>query len=228
IYQSFRNKSKTDIVNYVFAIINSGLGFISIAFIFLSPHQYLLSLNKIIINFLIAVVMGVSVGLVQKRIKNKSESKGKIAKLFNIFRNNLLLPWLVFYVIYFLLLVHTISSNEYPSLIEFLRNSWEISSGYSSGMSAIGSKHEIALAVSQLCLIIWLMFLITKEGYFNLSLSFLFVLFLSFKHGFVRQDIHVVVFAITVPLITSLLILKISKFHYQKISYYLFVYILIA
>ncbi|MFM5889771.1 MAG: hypothetical protein ACKOQS_16025, partial [Dolichospermum sp.] len=83
-------------------------------------------------------------------------------------------------------------------------------------MSAIGSKNEIALAVSQLCLIIWLMFLITKEGYFNLSLSFLFVLFLSFKHGFVRQDIHVVVFAITVPLITSLLILKISKFHYQK------------
>ncbi|MFM6339591.1 MAG: hypothetical protein ACKPFJ_02265 [Dolichospermum sp.] len=228
IYQFFRNKSKTELVNYVFAIINSGLGFISIAFIFLSPHQYLFSLNKIIINLLIAGVMGVSVGLVQKRIKNKSESKGKIAKLFNIFRNNLLLPWLVFYVIYFLLLVHTISSNEYPSLIEFLRNSWEISSGYSSAMSAIGSKNEIALAVSQLCLIIWLMFLITKEGYFNLSLSFLFVLFLSFKHGFVRQDIHVVVFAITVPLITSLLILKISKFHYQKISYYLFVYILIA
>ncbi|MFM6246391.1 MAG: hypothetical protein ACKPFD_16975 [Dolichospermum sp.] len=229
IYQSFRNKSKTDIVNYVFAIINSGLGFISIAFIFLSPHQYLLSLNKIIINFLIAVVMGVSVGLVQKLIKKKSESKGKIlAKLFNIFRNNFLVPWLVFYVSYFLLLVDTISSNEYPSLIEFLRNSWEISSGYSSGMSAIGSKHEIALAVSQLCLIIWLMFLITKEGYFNLSLSFLFVLFLSFKHGFVRQDIHVVVFAITVPLITSLLILKISKFRHQKISYYLFTYIFIT
>ncbi|MFM6071696.1 MAG: hypothetical protein ACKPB9_08960, partial [Dolichospermum sp.] len=219
---------KTDIVNYVFAIINSGLGFISIAFIFLSPHQYLLSLNKIIINFLIAVVMGVSVGLVQKRIKNKSESKGKIAKLFNIFRNNLLLPWLVFYVIYFLLLVHTISSNEYPSLIEFLRNSWEISSGYSSGMSAIGSKHEIALAVSQLCLIIWLMFFITKEGYFNLSLSFFFVILISFKHGFVRQDIHVVFFAITVPLITSLLILKISKFRHQKISYYLFTYIFIT
>ncbi|MFM6011188.1 MAG: hypothetical protein ACKO99_11190 [Dolichospermum sp.] len=229
IYQSFRNKSKTDIVNYVFAIINSGLGFISIAFIFLSPHQYLLSLNKIIINFLIAVVMGVSVGLVQKLIKKKSESKGKIlAKLFNIFRNNFLVPWLVFYVSYFLLLVDTISSNEYPSLIEFLRNSWEISSGYSSGMSAIGSKHEIALAVSQLCLIIWLMFFITKEGYFNLSLSFFFVILISFKHGFVRQDIHVVFFAITVPLITSLLILKISKFRHQKISYYLFTYIFIT
>ncbi|MFM6724013.1 MAG: hypothetical protein ACKPJF_06120 [Dolichospermum sp.] len=229
IYQSFRNKSKTDIVNYVFAIINSGLGFISIAFIFLSPHQYLLSLNKIIINFLIAVVMGVSVGLVQKLIKKKSESKGKIlAKLFNIFRNNFLVPWLVFYVSYFLLLVDTISSNEYPSLIEFLRNSWEISSGYSSGMSAIGSKHEIALAVSQLCLIIWLMFFITKEGYFNLSLSFFFVILISFKHGFVRQDIHVVFFAITVPLITSVLILKISKFRHQKISYYLFTYIFIT
>ncbi|BAZ84406.1 hypothetical protein [Dolichospermum compactum] len=228
IYQSFKNKSKTDIVNYVFAIINSGLGFISIAFIFLSPHQYLLSLNKIIINLLIAGVMGVSVALVQKRIKNKSESKGKIAKLFNIFRNNLLLPWLVFYVIYFLLLLHTIFSNEYSSLIDYLRNSLEISSGYSSAMSTIGSKKEVALAISELCLIIWLMFLITKEGYLNLSLPLLFVLFLSFKHGFVRQDGHVVVFAITVPLITSLLILKISKFRHQKISYYFFTYILIA
>jgi hypothetical protein len=228
IYQSFRNKSKIELVNYVFAIINSGLGFISIAFIFLSPHQYLLSLNKIIINLLIAVVMGVSVGLVQKLIKKKSESKGKIAKLFNIFRNNFLVPWLVFYVIYFLLLVHTISSNDYPSLIEFLRNSWEISSGYSSAMSIIGSKKEVALAISELCLIIWLMFLITKEGYLNLSLPLLFVLFLSFKHGFVRQDGHVVVFAIVVPLITSLLILRINKFRYQKISYYLFAYIFIA
>jgi len=184
IYQSFRNKSKTDLVNYVFAIINSGLGFISIAFIFLSPYQYLLSLNKIIINLLIAGVMGVSVGLIQKLIKNKSESKGKIAKLFNIFRNNLLLPWLVFYVIYFLLLVHTIFSNEYPSLIEFLRNSWEISSGYSSAMSIIGRKHEIALAISELFLISWLMFFITKKGYLNLSLPLLFVLLISFKKSY--------------------------------------------
>jgi hypothetical protein len=229
IYQSFKNKSRTDIVNYVFAIINSGLGFISIAFIFLSPYQYILSLNKITINLLIAGLIGVSVGLVQKQIKEQFESKAEIvAKLLNIFINQILLNWLVFYVIYFLLLVHTISSNEYPSLIEFLRNSWEISSGYSSAMSIIGSKNEIALAISELFLILWLMFFITKEGYLNLSLSFLFVLLISFKHGFVRQDIHVIVFAITVPLITSLLILKISKFRHQKISYYFFAYILIA
>ena len=229
IYQSFKNKSRTDIVNYVFAIINSGLGFISIAFIFLSPYQYILSLNKITINLLIAGLIGVSVGLVQKQIKEQFESKAEIvAKLLNIFINQILLHWLVFYVIYFLLLVHTISSNEYPSLIEFLRNSWEISSGYSSAMSIIGSKNEIALAISELFLILWLMFFITKEGYLNLSLSFLFVLLISFKHGFVRQDLHVIVFAITVPLITSLLILKISKFRHQKISYYFFTYILIA
>lgn len=89
-------------------------------------------------------------------------------------------------------------------------------------MSIIGSKKEVALAISELCLIGWLMFLITKEGYLNLSLSLFFVLFISFKHGFVRQDGHVVVFAIVVPLITSLLILKISKFRHQKKSLRLF------
>ncbi|MDB9309890.1 hypothetical protein PN471_14855 [Aphanizomenon sp. CS-733/32] len=236
IYQSFRNKSKIELVNYVFAIINSGLGFISITLIFLAPDQFLLSLNKIMINLLIAGGMGVSVGLFQKLIKKKSESKGEIvAKLCNIiFRNNLLLPWLVFYVIYCLLLVHTIFFSESPSLIDYLKNSLEISSGYSSAMSIVGFtkfnffKIQLAIAISDFFLIIWLMFLITKEGYLNLSLSLFFVIFLSFKHGFVRQDGHVVVFAIVVPLVTSLLILRISKFRHQKISYYLFAYILIA
>lgn len=235
IYQSFRNKSKIELVNYVFAIINSGLAFISITLIFLAPDQFLLSLNKIMINLLIAGGMGVSVGLVQKLIKKKSESKGKIvAKLCNIFRNNLLLPWLVFYVIYCLLLVHTIFFSESPSLIDYLKNSLEISSGYSSAMSIFGFtkfnffKIQLAIAISDFFLIIWLMFLITKEGYLNLSLSLFFVIFLSFKHGFVRQDGHVVVFAIVVPLVTSLLILRISKFRHQKISYYFFAYILIA
>ncbi|QIR38005.1 hypothetical protein HCG51_15715 [Tolypothrix sp. PCC 7910] len=227
-YQSFRRKSKSDIVNYIFAIINSCLGLISTSLIFLAPDRSVLYLNKIIINLLIAGAIGVSVGLIQKRIKGQSDSRGETrAKFINISSNNFLLPWLVFYVIYSLLLVHIISSSQSPSLIDYLKNSLEISSGYSSAMSFVGSKIQVALAISDLFIVIWLMLLIAREGALNLSLSLFFVLLLSFKHGFVRQDIHVVIFAEVVPIITSLLILKISRFRYQKMSYYLCAYILI-
>lgn len=227
-YQSLRKKSKIELVNYLFAIINSFLGFISTSLIFLAPERSLFYLNKIIINLFIAGAIGVSVGLIQKRIKGQSGSRGETgAKFINISSNNFLLPWLLFYVIYCLLLVHITSSNPSPSLINYLKNSLEISSGYSSAMSIEGIKFLVALAISDFFLIIWLMFIVAKEGSLNLSLSLFFVLFLSFKHGFVRQDGHVVIFAIVVPLITSLLILKISRFRYQKISYYFYAYILI-
>ncbi|MDF5720634.1 MAG: hypothetical protein PUP91_09130, partial [Rhizonema sp. PD37] len=134
----------------------------------------------------------------------------------------------VFYVIYSLLLVHTISSNQSPSLIDYLRNSLEISSGYSSAMSLVGKKYQLELAISDFVFIFCLMFFIIKEGYLNLSFSLFFVFLLSFKHGFTRQDNHVEIFATVVPLIASLLILKISRYRYQKIAFCFFVLILTA
>jgi hypothetical protein len=229
LYQSLGRKSQIGLANYFFALINSFLGFFSITLILLAPDQYLFYLNKIIIDLFIAGAIGASVGLIQRRIKEQSESKGEAGtKFINISSNYRLLPWLVFYVFYCLLLVHIISSSQSPSLIDYLKNSLEISSGYSSAMSLVGRKIQVALAISDFLLIIFLVFFVTKEGALNLSLSLFFTLFLSFKHGFVRQDTHVISFAIVAPLIASLLMLRISRFGYRKISYYLFLYILIT
>ena len=95
-------------------------------------------------------------------------------------------------------------------------------------MSLVGNKIQLALAISDFFLIICLIIFIIKEGYLNLASALLFIFILSFKHGFVRQDNHVEIFATIVPLITSLLILKISRIHYQRIAYCFFAYILCA
>lgn len=229
IYQSLKKKSKTELVNNLFAIINAWLGSISVSLILLAPEQSFLYLNKIIINLFIAGVIGALVGLIQKRITEQSESRGKTGSNLNISINNHLLSWVIFYVIYFLLLVHTILSNPSPSLIDYLKNSWEISSGYSSAMSIVGNKIGIVLAISYFFLMIWLMFFIDHEESLNLWFFYLFVLFISFKHGFIRQSPgHTIIFANVVRLITSLLTLKISRFRYKKISYYFLLYIFIS
>ena len=227
--QSIIRKSKVEFDSYFFALMNFVLASFSISFIFISPHLSLLYLGKVIVNLIVAGAISLLIWLVQKQIKSrfKCQSK-KINKLLNIFTNNLLLPQLIFYFVYLTLLTKSILLSQSPSLVDYLTGCWEISSGYSSAMSIIGNKTELVLAISVIFLIVCIMIFVAREGYVNLSLSFLFVLFLSFKHGFVRQDGHVVVFAIVAPLVASLLILKISKWRYQKISFYFLIYILFA
>jgi len=227
--QSIIRKSDTEFNSYFFALINFVLASISVSLIFLSPHLSLLYLGNVIVNLVVAGVIVVLIWVVQKQVDSRFKSPSeKISRLVNIFKNNLLLPQLVFYFVYLALLTKSILLSQSPSLVDYLTNSWEISSGYSSAMSIIGNKTELVLAISLIFLIICIMIFIAREGYVNLSLSFLFVLFLSFKHGFVRQDGHVVIFAIVAPLVASLLILKISKRRYQKISFYFLIYILFA
>lgn len=227
--QSIIRKSEAEFNGYFFALINFVLASVSVSFIFLSPHLSLSYLGKVIINVIVAGVISVSIWLVQRQVKSRFKRKSeKLNNLLNIFKNNLLLPQLVFCFVYLSLLTKSILLSQSPSLVYYLTNSWEISSGYSSAMSIIGNKTEIVLAISAIFLIACIMLFVAGEGYVNLSLSFLFALFLSFKHGFVRQDGHVVIFAIVAPLVASLLILKISKWRYQRISYYFLIYILFA
>ena len=57
-------------------------------------------------------------------------------------------------------------------------------------MSIIGSNLEVIFAVSQFLLISILLIILTKENPKNLGLylSLEFILWLTFKHGFIRQD----------------------------------------
>jgi hypothetical protein len=59
--------------------------------------------------------------------------------------------------------------------------------------------------------IINLLFRLCNSGSTSLSTALLFPLFLGFKHGFVRQDFHVVLFCIIVLLIISLYFIKIDN-----------------
>ena len=89
ISQSFKKQSNTELANYLFAIINFCLAFISTSLILLAPERFLLYLDKIIINLFIAGAIGISFRLFQKRIKKQSEVRTKILlKFFNVFKNN--------------------------------------------------------------------------------------------------------------------------------------------
>lgn len=80
-------------------------------------------------------------------------------------------------------------------------------------MSLTGSKRAfISLILAILCcaVIINLLFRLCNSGSISLGTALLFTLFLGFKHGFVRQDFHVVLFCIIVLLIISLYLIKID------------------
>ena len=214
LYQSLRRRAKKDLVNNLFAIANSCLSSISIALIFLAPHQSPIYFSKILFTLIISAIIGALIKLGQDRIKTKSKLREKTQfQSSNSSRINQFLPWFIFYLVYFVSLVYIIFSTSSPSLIDYLKNSLEISLGYSSAMSIVGGKMPIALAISDFFLIACLMLFLDKKKHLNLFCPLFFVLFLSFKHGFIRQDGHVVAFAMLVPLIASLLITKISKFY---------------
>lgn len=97
-------------------------------------------------------------------------------------------------------------SNENASLFDYLKNSLEISSGYSSAMSSTASSWEVVCALLQVILVLALLITTAKNKHhligYNLSLAF--VLWITFKHGFIRQDMHVLFFVRFIPLLVYL------------------------
>jgi hypothetical protein len=227
IINSLKYKLKTDLTTSGFSMLNAFLGAASISFVFLVPSQLTLQASKIIVDFFIASTLGIFSWLWLRKIESNFHEKSK--GLLIITNHSLLLSWSLFYLTYFLLLAYTIYFSPSSPIIDYLKYSLEFSSNYSSAMSSTGYDWQLVLAISELFVIVFLIFTInTKEGLLASSLPLLFVLFVSFKHGFVRQDIHVLIFAMTAPLITSLLIIKASKFRYRKTIYCLFFYMLFS
>ncbi len=238
LIQSFQAKSWSKININSLALLNSYLTAISTAWLLLYPIDFLQSLQNLIVifafSFLIAYC-GLYTQIIDKIkwiIRNKkgiltspssvAAKKIKIADAFNssYFKS-------LFYAAYttFLILIVVYSPH---SLIDYLGNSLEISSGYSSAMSIIGDKHELLLAVSNLFVIVILLFIIGKNKYLNLASALIFVLWIAFKHGFIRQDGHVFLFAITIPLIVSLYTIKLKSYRELGISCCVFSFICIS
>ena len=118
-------------------------------------------------------------------------------------------------------------SKSNASLIKYLKGCLEISSGYSSAMSIVNSPWEVIYAILQIVLILIILIKLSKNKQNSLgySLVIAFITWITFKHGFIRQDGHILIFVKFIPLLVFLS-LKNSVYQGNKNIFYNFVYYL--
>jgi hypothetical protein len=116
---------------------------------------------------------------------------------------SLVLPPLLFVCAY--LLYH----NSFADMLMYLRGTFEITSGYSVSMSLTGAWYEIYFAMIYFVAYVYVVLHLYRSGQpsFWHSIAFIPSLFLAFKHGFVRQDAHVLTFFTIATSIFGLLLL---------------------
>ena len=98
-----------------------------------------------------------------------------------------------------------------PAIITYLQGSLEISSGYSSAMGIVGSGVELGCALFIILLTLLLVGTSFKLEDFAISLCLCWILFLIFKHGFVRADGHVIIFASLAPFLVALCCIRATR-----------------
>lgn len=218
-------KGKSSILNSSFALLNLLLTSTTISFIFLNPNR-ILSTQKILICLVISGLIGLTAWLIQNLLHSHKVSRFARTTVLKYRKLRWrLTSWISFYAAYSICLLSTIFYAS-PSLIDYLKSSLEISSGYSSGMSIVGSPWEVGFAISEVILIFILLIKIASEKSLGFSLSLAFVLWVTFKHGFVRQDLHVLNFISSTPLIVALCIAKSKKIRELKLAFYIHTYVL--
>lgn len=230
LYQSIKLKSTKDIITNITAITTAILAFFSSAWLGLVPNQFSESLIKIMVNIIIAVVI---VWLIFSLINKNKDRLVKINNksinywFMNLQDQGLLIP-IAFCLIYSIFITYSILFTSSTSLIDYIYNSLQISSGYSSAMSVIGNSQELIIGLFNCGIIIGLLFLLAKNGYLNLSLGLLFITWIAFKHGFIRHDgSHYLLFSQTILFIIFLCLTKIKSIRQWKISFCLYLYIMV-
>ena len=222
-------KSKSGVTIAIFAIINSLFAAISVSFVLLAPAYSLTNLSKILISIAVSGTAAAFTWLIQQRINHRKNYQYEGKSINNNILNNLrfkLVSWGVLYLVYSICLFSVIS-NSFPSWTDYLKTSLEVSSGYSSAMSLVSSREALGLAISVLVVISILIIFIAIQGSLELSVALIFTLVLAFKHGFVRQDVHMLLFAASTPVISALCSSKIRRFRFQRIAYFMNLYVLI-
>ena len=206
IYSHF--KSKSNVLFHLFCLLNALAGFFSTAFL-LVDYNFLYNFKELIFCLLCSSAFSLISWFFIKKHKAALLTKPRPLNWLNRQYKNLLnlpnISWLIFYTSFIACLAINIVTNS-PALINFIKGSLEISSGYSSAMSIVGSSLEVRFALSQFLLISLVFILLIKENLENIGLylSLEFILWLSFKHGFIRQDGHVFIFICATPLIIML------------------------
>ncbi|NES20329.1 MAG: hypothetical protein F6K41_15700 [Symploca sp. SIO3E6] len=221
LYNSLRSQSNVELS--ILALVDAIIASTSVAFLFLHPAP-ILSLHKLLICAALAGVFGATTWLIKRR-QNQKELSPKETTYTSKFKNwtRQLFGWQGFYWVYSLSLFITVLASK-PSLLAFITTSLEVSSGYSSAMSAIKSPWEVRCALVGVVVVLALLRVLARENSLGFSLSLAFLLWLTFKHGFVRQDGHVLIFIFSLPLIVSLIIAKARSMRLAKFSYLVHAY----
>lgn len=109
-------------------------------------------------------------------------------------------------------------TTEMPSLRGFILRSLAVSSGYTSAMSLVGSSQELALALMLAVSILILFVSLATSRSLGWLLALTFVLWIAFKHGFVRQDLHVYLFFFILPFLLALALSDRETHHRPKLE----------
>lgn len=90
------------------------------------------------------------------------------------------------------------------AVASYARNSAEVIAGYSAAMSSPGPASLVVAAVAIGFAIVASAVLLAREGKAPLAAAIFVALFLAWKHGFVREDGHVIYFFAVAPLLAAL------------------------
>ncbi|MBD2251220.1 hypothetical protein [Nostoc parmelioides] len=197
---------KAELSTNIFALSDSIIAALTSAFLLLNTSD-INHLKQFIFCIFFASFSGIFFDFIKKYLLKDNNSVNpniihrKIYPKIN-FKNG-------FYIAYILAILVT---NFYfsPQLINFLKGSLEISSGYSSAMSIVGSPWELGFAIVGVFVLLLTLIQLIHGEFLGLGLALGFTLWMSFKHGYVRQDGHVYLFIQCWPIISSIAITKLS------------------
>jgi hypothetical protein len=223
-------KAKFGIGNCFLALIDLLMVTVTFSCLLFIPDRFTHNLRDTVFCLIIAGLASVSVRFLAKRFYNPDQhsqySKSDDTEVPIDGSRDRLIAWGAGYLIY-LICFFTIQFDLVSLWTEFLRLSLEVSSGYSSGMTIISaSRLKLVIGLSELVAAIALLIFWVSRQSLNLAVSLIFILMLSFKHGFIRQDGHVIFFAGLTPLIIALCVDKVSP-SARRFVYFLHLYALV-
>ncbi|MDH6099096.1 hypothetical protein NWP21_09620 [Anabaenopsis sp. FSS-46] len=201
---------RIDLSTSLFALMDALIATLTASFLLLHPNL-VNNFNQFLLCLLTATFLGIFSHFIKLKILNKAHNlellnSSKIYKKIyaNInFKN-------CFYIAYiFAILLTTLYSS--PLLTNYLKGSLEISSGYSSAMSIVGSHWELGFAIIGLFMVFLILLQLMTKGFVGLGLVLFFTLWMSFKHGYVRQDGHIYIFIQSLLIISSIAIIKLNN-----------------
>jgi hypothetical protein len=103
--------------------------------------------------------------------------------------------------------------GSWHAIALYIRGSLELSRGYSAAMSLYGSPVELVAALEAFCLLGVAAYLLLKSNrrlFDFVAIVFALPVFMKFKHGFVRQDLHILYFFCFIALVMALCVLMMS------------------